>query len=303
MPELKVYLLGAPHLDLNGRPVEIDRHKALALLAYLAVEGGSHTREALATMFWPDYDASRAYAYLRRTLWTLKDALGEGWLHADREKVEVRRAQNFWLDVEQFRACLKKCGEHGHPPSEACPECIPQLSQAADLYRADFLSGFSLRDSQAFDDWQFFQAESLRGELASALQRLVVAYTAGGEHEQAVINARRWLAIDPLDEEAQRALMLAYANSGQRNAAMRQYQESQSILEAELGVAPQPETTALYEQIRLGKMDPVRMPLPGRRGKLSGPPITYRLRLRHLSGVRRSWLRFPACSGSLAAAC
>jgi hypothetical protein len=47
-------------LELDGAPVETDRRKALALLAYLAVTKQSHSREALAALFWPDYDQSRA---------------------------------------------------------------------------------------------------------------------------------------------------------------------------------------------------------------------------------------------------
>src|SRR3712207_7660648 len=50
--------------------------------------------------------------------------------------------------------------------------CSSDLSEAVALYRDDFLAGFALRDSAAFDDWQFFQGEELRRELAGALERL-----------------------------------------------------------------------------------------------------------------------------------
>ena len=48
----------------------------------------------------------------------------------------------------------------------------------AALYRDDFMSGFGLRDSFNFDDWQFFQTEALRHDLASALKRLVRCHIA-----------------------------------------------------------------------------------------------------------------------------
>jgi DNA-binding SARP family transcriptional activator len=47
----------------------------MALLAYLAVTGSPHSREALATLFWPEHDQSSALANLRRELSRLKEAL------------------------------------------------------------------------------------------------------------------------------------------------------------------------------------------------------------------------------------
>jgi DNA-binding SARP family transcriptional activator len=68
MSRLALYLLGPPRLELDGEPVHIGRRKVMALLAYLAVTGGSHSRDFLATLLWPEYDQSRARAALRRTI-------------------------------------------------------------------------------------------------------------------------------------------------------------------------------------------------------------------------------------------
>ena len=101
-----------------------------------------------------------------------------------------------------------------------------------------------------FDDWQFFQAEGLRQELASALERLLRGHSALGAYRSAIPYARRWMALDPLHEPAQRELMRLYALAGQRAAAVRQYAECQRVLELELGVAPEEETTRLFQAIR-----------------------------------------------------
>ena len=92
--------------------------------------------------------------------------------------------------------------------------------------------------------------EGLRQELALALERLVHGYSAQGAYERAIPYGRRWVALDPLHEPAQRQLMQLYALAGQRAAALRQYTECARILEAELGLPPAEETTSLYEQIR-----------------------------------------------------
>jgi ABC-type transport system substrate-binding protein/DNA-binding SARP family transcriptional activator len=247
---IRLLLLGAPLLERESEPIRLDTRKNMALVAYLALTGEAHTREALVTLFWPEADPGRARAGLRRNLAVLKNALGGEWLVVDRESVDTDPQARVWLDVARFRELLRAWQGHGHPEAEVCPECLAALGEAAELYRGDFLEGFSLRDSPGFDEWQFFQTESLRQELASALERLVQGQSAQGRHEPAIPYARRWLALDPLHEPAHRWLMQLYAWSGQRSAALRQYDECERLLNADLGISPDKETTQLYKAIK-----------------------------------------------------
>jgi DNA-binding SARP family transcriptional activator/Tfp pilus assembly protein PilF len=248
---LRLQLFGAPRADVGGRPVEVDTRKAIALLVYLAVSGQEHRRDALAALLWPDYDHERARAALRRTLSTLNRAVASSALSISRSSVAVDPLGTR-VDVHEFHALLDSCARHGHPPSETCPQCIAPLTRAADLYRGDFLAGFGLRDAPSFDEWQLFQTESLRREVAAVLERVVGALAEDGHLEAAISFARRWLALDPLHEPAHRRLMALHAARGSRSEALRQYRECVSVLERELGVAPLEETTALYAAIRDG---------------------------------------------------
>jgi predicted ATPase/DNA-binding SARP family transcriptional activator len=258
MSDLKLFLLGPPRAELDGQPADLRRRKVLALLIYLAVTGQPHTRDALATLFWPDHTQRRARAYLRRDLAILNTSLAGEWLEADRETIQLKRGsdpstpsgQVFWLDVAHFNSLLAACRTHGHPPDEVCFDCLPLLNEAVTSYTDDFLAGFTLSDSAEFDDWQFFQTESLRQELASALERLVRGHSAQGDYEAAIRCARRWTSLDPLHEPAQRSLIYLYDQSGQPAAALRQYEEYTAILEKELGFPPEEETTTLYEAIK-----------------------------------------------------
>ena len=285
---LELYLLGSPRVERAGAPVEADTRKAIALLAYLAVTGENQSREGLAALFWPDADESRAHAALRRTLSVLNKALGGSGLNIDRESVSLERGTAqapsgnglpVWVDVDQFHARLAECLTHGHPASEVCPACLPPLTEAAALYRSDFLSGFTLRDSPGFDDWQFFQAETLRREFAGALERLVRCHAARRAYDAAITHARRWLALDPLHEPAHRQLMLLYAQSGQHAAALRQYRECVRVLEEELGVPPLEETTRLYESLKERRGEGVRFAQEqGSSGAVGIPPAPLPLR-------------------------
>src|SRR5918998_2143212 len=185
VPRTTVLLLGAPRIEHDGEPIEVDTRKAIALLAYLAVTRRRHARDALAGLLWPEYNQRRARAALRRTLSSLARARAGGWLEVDRESVELNR-ERVWVDVDRFRELLAECRTHSHPETEVCPHCLSLLSEAVALYRDDFLAGFALRDSATFDDWQFFQGEELRRELAGALERLGRGLAARGEWDQSI---------------------------------------------------------------------------------------------------------------------
>lgn len=252
----RLTLFGPPRLEREGQPVEVSRRKSLAMLAYLAASGRPHSRDTLAALFWPEVSQSKARGNLRRALSDLNQELGSGRLLLEGETVSLAEDGSLWLDVAQFRARLAACTRHGHPADETCQDCLPALVEATDLYQADFLAGFTLRDTPEFDDWQYFEAEGLRQDLASALERLVRAYSARGEHEAAIPYARRWVALDNLNEPVHRELMRLYALAGRRHEALRQYKACAEALETELGASPDPETEALYRQIVGGDVVP-----------------------------------------------
>src|SRR5260370_15404389 len=111
-------------------------------------------------------------------------------MESDREHVRLNFDAGIWVDVHEFKRHLAACRSHNHPAAETCPACLQPLSEAVALYDDDFLAGFSLRDSSSFDDWQFFQAHSLRRDLSGALERLVPCYYASGDFAPAIALSR-----------------------------------------------------------------------------------------------------------------
>jgi predicted ATPase len=251
---LCLYFLGQPRIKRDGRTIETDTRKAVALLAYLSVSGEFQSRDTLAALLWSEMDDERARAALRRTLSSLRAAVGGEALYVTRDGLSLN-ADNVWCDVVEFELAITATGRHVHIASP-CPDCLPVMEAAVNLYRDHFLSGFSLRDSAEFDDWQAATTEQLRRSYSAALAWLVEAHSLTGEFEKAIDLARRWLAVDSMREEAHRWLMRLYAWSGVRDAALRQYREAVGILDEELGVGPLPETTALYEEIQEGRLAP-----------------------------------------------
>jgi len=249
--QLALHFLGPPQLYLNSEPVTTDRRKALALLAYLAL-AGKQTRDSLSALLWPDYDQSKAFTNLRHTLWEVQQALGEGWLLADRETIEFNPESDISLDVHQFEALLAQSRPEEDPSLR-----IPLLSDSVKLYRNHFLTGFSLKDAAGFNEWAFAKSEELRHQLATVLGLLSDDHCALGQADQAIPHARRLITLDPLNESSHRQLMQVYIQAGQHSAALRQYQACEQLLRQELGLDPQPETRELYKKIRKREIMPV----------------------------------------------
>jgi predicted ATPase/DNA-binding SARP family transcriptional activator len=262
---LSLFLLGPPQVKIDGTEVYIRRRKALAVMVYLAVTGKTHSRDTLATMFWPEYDHSGARAGLRRILASIRRVLGsDEWLDVARETTRVREGAEIELDVSEFQNRVRDWRRHNHP-QDNCPDCIDSLETAVKLYRDDFLSGFSLPDCPAFDDWGFFQREGLRDDLACLLEWLARAYESRGEYEIAITHARCWIELDPLHEPAHVQLMKLCVRSGQRSAALRQYRECERILQEELSVPPQEETQVLHQAILENRV----LPKPLAKGEIA----------------------------------
>jgi DNA-binding SARP family transcriptional activator len=248
MRPLRISLLGTPLVELDGRPLDVDTRKATAMLAYLAVTGHPQSREVVAALLWPEFDADRSRAALRRTLSTLRTALGGHRLSSDRTSIALDLS-DAWFDLAEFRRAAADAAAGADA-----------LGAAVDLHRGDLLDGFGVRGSAAFDDWQRLAADGIRAELASALDRLVAALVAAGRGDEAVARAQQRLALDPLHEPAHRSLIERYAAAGRRGDALRQYRECVRILDRELGVRPLSETTELYNAVNEGRSPAVTAP-------------------------------------------
>ena len=245
-------------LECNSRSQQIPRRKARALLAYLAVTRQSHTREALVALLWPDHDQSNGRADLSRILSTLRKTLGADYFLTDRDSVALNEEADLWVDVVHLRNQLHTCRETA--VVDLNDDCLQKWTTAADLYRADFLAGFTLPGCPSFDEWQLLQTEALRRDLGWALDNLTHAHEARNDLAQAIAYAQRRVDLDPLHEPAQRRLMVLYARNGQRAEAHRQYQACERLLEEELGVEPEPETKQLYAQIRTRSVETLLTP-------------------------------------------
>src|SRR3989440_8786084 len=258
MSQLQLSLLGTPVVKHGERTLTFSTRKALALLVYLAVEGGTHPRKTLSEAFWPELDAEHGRAALRATLLELRKVLerphGPGeraHLLVERETLGVDQASPLILDLRFIEFASKQVGRGVEPfTGQTNKELLAQLEQATRQARGQFLASFTLRDSQFFDDWTRQERESWHLRLHQLFDALSMLYERAGDAERAIEAVTRWLSVDPLTEEGYRRLMRLSFSQGDRVGALRAYARGRAVLADELQVEPEPETVALAKRIR-----------------------------------------------------
>ncbi|MCB8974882.1 MAG: SARP family transcriptional regulator, partial [Ardenticatenaceae bacterium] len=297
-PKLTISLLGGVRILLDGTAVSnFPSRKADALLAYLACNPRAHPREKLATLFWPDNDQTRALANLSVILSSLRKQLDD-YVLADRHTIAFNTERVVDLDVVAFEQAIEAAQRR--QSSKISRTVAAQLDTAVSRYKGDFLAGFSLRNVPEFEAWVLLEQERLRQMMLDALADLVTFHQQRGQFADGIQHAQRLLALDPLQEQAHRQLMLLYALDNQRPAALAQYEQCFAILDEELGVEPDEETTKLYEQIKNNKATsqenippaPLLLRTPAPPHNLPAPATSFIGRTEELAQIE-NWLMQP----------
>jgi predicted ATPase/DNA-binding SARP family transcriptional activator/class 3 adenylate cyclase len=260
--KLSLSLLGPFQATLDGVPIgSFKTDKVRALLAYLAVEADRpHRRETLCGLLWPESTDDSARASLRNALSLLRRAIGDRdasppHLLVERETIQFNGESAYWLDVQAFGDAMAAGKAHPHDELARCPDCMARLGEAVGLYQDEFLSGFSV-DSAPLEEWVVVRREALHLQVLEALDHLALYHEATGAYGRMLEAARRQVMLEPWRERAHRQWMRSLALSGQRGAALAQYEACRQVLDEELGIEPEPATEALYQRIREGMLQP-----------------------------------------------
>ncbi len=225
-PQRRIRLFGDFQVWAAGHRIDQAASPRVCLLvAALSLERGQPIdRARLAFQLWPDSTDGQARTNLRKVLHELRAWLpGDSWLEADQRRARIR-TESVQIDVEAFLSALERGTDE----------------TAMEHYRGPLLPGH-------WEDWIVEERRALERLAVDCLRRQLEA---GVEPARQRDIARRLLDLDPVDEAAHRALMLATAAGGNRGAALRAFHACTAVLDRQLGVPPGPETIAVYESIR-----------------------------------------------------
>ena len=209
---------------------------ALALLAYLAVArpAGPHHRDKLATLFWPDASAAdSAVAELEAVRSQLALVLGDDAITDPADESIALDPERCWCDAAAFRTALD----------------TGRTADALELYRGDFLQGFSVQ-SAGLRRWMKAERAVLRRQAAQGARQLADQYESCGRLTSAVTWAKRCLELQSDDERVLRRLLRLLDRTGDRKTALGVYERFSRRLRDDFARDPVPLTTELVARIR-----------------------------------------------------
>jgi DNA-binding SARP family transcriptional activator len=232
---LRVCLLGKAQVLVDDQELHIPRRKSRAVLYYLAAQTQPIRRQQLLALLWPDLPRPAALQTLRTTLHGLRRQLDAALaIQSD----QVGLDESVWVDVRFFEGQL-----NGNLQD------VTALKQGLELYRGDFLEGFTLPNAQAFEDWLTVTREHFRRLAMRGWTALAAWYETQGDFRHALDSLDRALALNPLQEDLQREVIRLLYIAGDRPGAIRRYDELRRMLDEEMGVPPMVETRVLYDAI------------------------------------------------------
>ncbi len=218
----RIELLGGVRARRGDERVErFRRSKDAGLLAFLAHHRAvPHSREHLAERFWPEAAPKTQRILLRGALSALRRRLEPPGtpagtvLEADRLSIRFRPGA-VTTDVALFEDALERAGRTDNEAERA-----GLLSEAVLLWQGEFLRGYE----DTWDEWILGERQRLADTFRDALSGLSEALERIGHSEQAVMVARRAVALEPLDDETNLFLMRLHARMGKAGEALRHYQ-------------------------------------------------------------------------------
>jgi DNA-binding SARP family transcriptional activator len=248
VPTLAAWLsvTGTMRLVIDGREAQLSSRKALAILAYLALQPGrSESRERIAALLWSDSGGEHARAALRQTLKRLKADLGPAGDLLEADRSVLRLTGPVGVDILD---AIEAAG-HGEPPAVLAAEDADLGRLFADL--ADLDPDFNL--------WIAVQRERLTAQFVAKLEAAIATER---DDARRLALAEALARVDPTHEGACRAAMQAHLALGDTRQAMRSYERLWQVLDEELDVEPSEKTQALYVAIKQGQAQPPARPEP-----------------------------------------
>ncbi len=243
-PTLRLLLLGPPRLEQGEQPLHLATRKALALLAFVAVERSGASRSQLAHLLWPENAEEQARASLRQELSRLGQSLGNVLQKPSQQLLRLDPA-GIQVDLWDFWDAIRS-GQH---------------HKALELYRGSFLQGLQLRETAAFESWQEQIRLETQQQYLQSLSALATAFEQAGNLAGALALRRQAIAADPLAEHHYLEAMRLSERLGDRAGALRLYQNLEQALTKELGLPPSPEAQALARVLTQVPSRP-RLPTP-----------------------------------------
>ncbi|HJT58255.1 MAG TPA: BTAD domain-containing putative transcriptional regulator, partial [Ktedonobacteraceae bacterium] len=187
MSTLSIQLFGKFCVRRNEQVLDgFDARKVQELFCYLLLHRDhSLSREALASLLWPETTTSLSKKNLRQALWQLQTALGsqnealhERVLLVEPEWVQLNAEADVWLDVAVFEQTYERVQKIAGQELDA--QTVQYVQDAIQLYQGPLLEGW-------YQDWCIQEREGLQNHYLSMLDKLMSYCEAHHDYETSLL--------------------------------------------------------------------------------------------------------------------
>jgi DNA-binding SARP family transcriptional activator len=196
---------------------------AQRLLAFVALQGRSVSRQRAAFTLWPDASEARAYGSLRTALFRLRAVCPDGSVLECGREFEL--SANVEVDVRKAYELAARLESSG--------------AQVGDTDELELLLDRGELLPDWYDDWVLVERERFHELRLRALETLCELRLASGRVASAIARAAAAVRADPLRESSRRMLIRALIVEGNRAEALAHHRQFRQLLQP-LGLVPSP---------------------------------------------------------------
>lgn len=222
MKKINVQLFSTPTIKYGDDLVVFSLKKAEALFYYLLVKRKAYRDELIGLLF-SDMPEQKARKNLRNALYKVRNRFKEDLKIVSKgDIIELKLSDNLKCDY---------------------------YSKSTEDYKDVFLENFYVKNAKEFNMWVEKERRIFKEAYMSKLNEKIKDSYAKGKFHDVIDLAIKYIQEDEFDERVYRILMNAYVKEGVHVKGINLYKQLESLLQSELGVCPDDETRALYEEI------------------------------------------------------
>lgn len=236
---IRVQTLGQEYIDRDGIRLTTADWRAAARELFLYILFHKEvTKEQINLAFWPDSDSKKVRNLFHTTIYRVRQALGDNVIVFEDPVYRINPLVDIWCDAQEFETAATQ--------AKLLPTRDPRTedlwNKAVELYQGEFLQSVDA-------EWADIRRETLREFYIEALMGLGKCARTRDDFRAALNAYKRALDEEPYREDINRAIMICYADLGEKHQIISHLDKLKHLLRTELAVEPSPETIELANRL------------------------------------------------------
>lgn len=224
--------------------------KPILLLKAMVFHGSKDIpKEILIDDLWPKSDAASGEKNFKINLHRLRKALEVNYMKQFGYVYLLQKAglvsldsELITLDVDEFMSHAKKAEQYER--EQAYESALKWYKNAAEVYKGEYFS------EEPYLEWIARKRDLFRSRYIDLMQKKAMLHEELGQIEEAVAAWTLILESDPCYEVAYQNLMIIFADAGQKKKALDLYLTCKQVLNDQLNIKPDKQTTGLFLKIK-----------------------------------------------------